>query len=464
MHKPAEITARLSIGSWSNRRLIATAATLHVLLAIGLFLVARAQVVPGIVDSEGVMGSFAFDSYEYQRGAVQLAEFIRHGELLNWATAAQPVHVKLIAIPLAILGPVFGYGPLSAEPYNLFCYLAVVTLVFVVGSEVGGRRTGVLAGVIVALWPTFLLHTMQLLKDPLFVTASLAFLLCVVTWLTRTYSSTATIAFSAVTVFLMLLLYLVRISFVWVLIAVAFLGMLLLIVRQVQQRRLLIWNMLLPVTVLFTALLLIGLSGNHSSEAVKRYPSDQSGPPKFSTDITLQVPSLVTRVFRQRSHTFTGQVLTVIDEPAHRISSMRSRFAASYPEAGSVLDGGTEFRTVNDLFAYLPRAMEIGLWAPFPSMWIAAGRRVGNLGKLLSGAETFVIYIFQVLAIVAVIRAPRHLALWLLLAISMLGVTALGLVVPNVGALYRFRYAFWMMVIIAAMCGLNDLLTTEQRS
>ena len=77
---------------------------------------------------------------------------------------------------------------------------------------------------------------------------------------------------------------------------------------------------------------------------------------------------------------------------------MRLGFAAAYLDAGSFLDSDRDFKSVNDLLTYIPRATEIGLWAPFPKSGISAGRRVGNAGKLLAGAETFFIYLCQVLA------------------------------------------------------------------
>jgi len=67
-------------------------------------------------------------------------------------------------------------------------------------------------------------------------------------------------------------------------------------------------------------------------------------------------------------------------------------------------------------------------------------------------------YWCEALALLALVREPRRLSLWFILAIAVPGVTALGLVVPNVGALYRFRYAFWFLIIIAAMAGLENLL------
>src|SRR6266849_3715282 len=175
------LRTRFSLVSWNGRRLVATAAALHVVLAVALFVAGRTKIAPTVIDQDGIMGSFAPDSYGYQRNAIQLAELLKRGKVADWATAAQPMHVKIIAIPFAIFGPLFGYGTLSAEPYNLLFYATVIALVFTMGREVGSRRVGLLAGAVVAVYPSFLLHTMQLLKVPLFVAASLSFCLCVTT-------------------------------------------------------------------------------------------------------------------------------------------------------------------------------------------------------------------------------------------------------------------------------------------
>ncbi len=139
---------------------------------------------------------------------------------------------------------------------------------------------------------------------------------------------------------------------------------------------------------------------------------------------------------------------------------MRVKFVAVYPDAGSVIDSDREIKNLNDLLGYLPRAMEIGLWAPFPNSWISARRSVGKVGSLLAGTETFFIYLCQVLAVCAVMSEPRRLAVWFLLAITTLAVTALALVVPNAGALYRYRYTFWLPIIVIAMTVVDKLLVS----
>jgi hypothetical protein len=302
---------------------------------------------------------------------------------------------------------------------------------------------------------------MQLLKEPLFVAASLAFLLCVITWITRTYKPTTTLAITAVTVFMVLLVSVIRLKFIFVVIVVALLGLVLLVIRQILQRQLLLANMVLPIAVLSAAMLLMP-SGRHTIQTIKKYPSDQSGPSKTAASEGTEVLTEVQWVVRpQTSDTIVGRFKAGADKFARRISSMRTRFAAGYPDAGSLVDGSVEFSSVTDLVGYLPRAAEIGLWAPFPNTWFRTGRFVGHLGKILTGLETFLIYCFSVLAVTAIIREPRRLGLWFVLATAVMGATALAVIVPNVGALYRFRYGFWVMLIIAAMTGLDGLISSR---
>ncbi len=381
------------------------------------------------------MGWFAHDSYEYQRNAIQLAKVLESGKVADWVTAAQPMHVKILAIPFAIFGPLFGYGTLSAEPYNLLFYATVIALVFTMGREVGSHRVGLLAGAVVAVYPSFLLHTMQLLKDPLVVAASLAFVLGVTTWLTRTYSAKSAAIAAVLTMLITLLLFFARANLVIFFFATALLGLTLLVMRQLLERRFLLWNMILPLPILLAMAfpLYFLLPWSQTDERMKQFPADQIGPSKITASTALQVPSLIVRATSapKSPSTFAARLRRRADTLAKRVGSMRLGFAAAYR-----------------------------LWAPLPKSWISAGRRVGNAGTLLAGAETFFIYLCQVLAVWTVMREPRRLALWFLLAIATLGVTALALVVPNVGALYRLRYAFWVMVMVMAMTVVDKLLAS----
>jgi hypothetical protein len=56
-----------------------------------------------------------------------------------------------------------------------------------------------------------------------------------------------------------------------------------------------------------------------------------------------------------------------------------------------------------------------------------------------------------------------RLSAWLLALSCAVGMTALGLVMPNVGTLYRLRYAFWMLLVVLAAGGASRLIFARAR-
>ena len=452
-----KLLARLPFISSAGRRLLLAAALLHITLAFGLFWAGRMQLAPGLIDRDGIVASFAFDSYEYQRDALRLVDVLRQRGLVAWVREPEAVHVKLISIPFALLGPVSGYGPLTAEPFNLLCYLSIVGLTLALGQEIGNARIGQLAAGVVALWPTLLLHSLQLLKDPLFIAAALALVFCVTSWLTRTHSPRRAIITGAITMVAVLLLLFVRSSFAIVILGVVLFGFVLLVIRQLVERRPLYWNMVGPLFILVVGALLLTFLTTGVGQKFKRYPSSETGEAKAGVTSGIQVrsaESYLPLTIQERSPaTYTAKLSDRSHRMALRIGSVRDRFSARYSKSGSTIDSGVRIRDLKGLLSYLPRSFAVGCCAPFPSMWLVAGQRVGSAGKLLSGAETLVMYVVGLLALFAVVRPPHRLAASLLLSITVLGVTLLGLVVPNIGALYRFRYVFWVLLIILGVKG-----------
>jgi hypothetical protein len=141
-----------------------------------------------------------------------------------------------------------------------------------------------------------------------------------------------------------------------------------------------------------------------------------------------------------------------------RIKEGRARFKTEYPNAGSNIDTEVQFNSMSDVIRYLPRAMVIGFFAPFPGMWFQAGELVGFQGRLLSGMETLLMYVVELLALFGLWHSRRRLAVWLLASVAILCLTAFGLIVLNVATLYRMRYTFWMLLIILGAHGAVSLL------
>ena len=61
----------------------------------------------------------------------------------------------------------------------------------------------------------------------------------------------------------------------------------------------------------------------------------------------------------------------------------------------------------------------------------------------------------ECLVLIGLWRGRRNLSGWFIFGFLTLGIVALGLVVDNVGALYRLRYPFWTLMVILAAGGLE---------
>ena len=446
----------VSYGSYGSR-LIAAAALLHVVVTVGLFVVGRSQIAPSLIDRDGIMESLAHDSYDYRREALGLP-IINEDD--PGAEPQQPrhAHVKVLALEFAIFGRFFGNTILSAEPFNLLSYVSILILVMMLGREMGIRRFALVAVGIVAVWPTFLLHSTQFLKDSPFIALALALILIVTTWLTRTYTWRDAVIYGLALSLTSGLLLLIRLKFAGFIFAIICAGFVCLIIRQVVQARLLYRNLICPVLILsVTALTAFYLP--NPDERFKQNPSDQIGVYKLNDPEPLH-----TVLYRERTSdktTMTPSISAKVSSLAGRAlrgaAAARFDFSNSYRGSGSLIDRDVYFNSYTDLFRYLPRALAIGLWAPFPNMWFGAGKQVGTTGRLLAGAESLFMYLCGLLALVAIWRAPRGLANWLLLSIYALGVTGLGLIVSNVGALYRVRYLFLILLIVLAVKGLESI-------
>lgn len=417
-------------------RLLLLAAVLHVIVALTVFTIGRLRIMPTQFDANGI-GAFASDGYVYQIELGNLAEALRTGGFRAWLNTPALLHLRPYSLAVAPLQRWARVSVATLEPLNLIYYLLLLILVFKLGQEVFDRRAGLLAATIVGLWPSLLLHTTQIVKDPLMILAVLTVVLIVVQWLTRVYSPRRVIAASVAAAFAALTISIVRLAMWNMIRAVAALGLILLVVRQVRERRFLKANCASAVLLILVILVI----------------------PYFRTSLQSE-PEQGNLSIAER----------VADLPLwERITKRRHGFGkrAQNPEyvPGSNIDVEVPFESEGDLVRYLPRAVAIGLFAPFPNLWFAQGTQVGITGRWISGAETLLTYFLEALAAIGLWQNRRQLTVWLLLATAVLGTTALGLIVLNIGSLYRQRYPLWILLVILGAGGASKLAGAwKQRS
>jgi hypothetical protein len=399
-----------------------------VALSVIVYELGRRGIFPGTFDENGVAVSFASDGVRYRAGAAALSEALKHGELLYWVGADHAFHVKLYSICFALFGRGLGLNVLGAEPLNLLCYLACLSLIFIVGREVFERRVGLLAAVAVALWPSFLLHTTQFLKDPLFVSGMLALILFVLRWMMGTYSWARASATGIGCGLIIIALWLTRADMGEILIATVLLGALMLAAGQLVAGRVRAPNLAAMALVVVVTL------------AVPLVMPDALKLGRSPSSITAPTPGKV-----RHTHPWW--------KVAARVGNVRRRFINRRGGSASDIDRDVEINGTVDLLRYLPRAMAVGFFAPFPDMWLAPGDMVGSAGRLLAGVESLAMYFVEGLALLGLWRGRRRISAWFLFSVAAMGMTALGLVVVNVGTLYRLRYVFLVFLIILAADG-----------
>jgi hypothetical protein len=337
------------------------------------------------------------------------------------------MHLKLYSLSMLPAEFVFGSNILAVEPLNLVYYLAILTLTFGLAQVIAGRRTSWLAALTIGLWPSLLLHTTQFLRDPLLLTAFLALILILVLLLKENlnwrYAIGAAMA-GAGSIYLVLR---VRPAISPVITGIVVLSAALLLVKIAYLRKVFVLNLLV-----ITVLTLVPL-WKPKPEASPGGPTRPPGP---------RVSGFIWGPIAEARYNFIADGRHV---------------------SGSMIDSDVIFNSATDVVRYIPRALEIGCLAPFPSMWFQAGQNVGLLGRLLSGSEMMLTYLLEIFAGIFLWQNRKHFSSWLLFLTIMIGMLAIGFVVANVGTLYRMRYPFWVLVVIMGAAGFVELWFGKRR-
>jgi len=421
-------------------RYLLLAAAIHVALTTGIFLIGHFRVLPNTFDENGIGLTFAIDGRTYKNLASNLVEEWQTNGLAAWLKAKAPLHAKLYSLSFAIFGKLLGHNILAAEALNLFYYLGILSCIYVLGREIFDARTGLLAASIVGVWPSLLLHSTQLVRDSLSILCLLALIIVLTMLLKLELRWRKTIYLAIGGAILVSVFWLARGNMWNVVLAALAIAIAMLSYRMLHEKKFMTGNALAILLITTVALLVptrlesSTLPGVSPPATVLAIPSASQPPP---------AEGAWTRAVKQ-------------------IADRRAGFRFATSQASNI-DGEVRFHGLGDIVRYLPRAAVIGFFAPFPKMWVEPGS-FGRAGRILSGLETLAMYLLYVPVGFCVWREKRNSRMWLLFLVATAGIVGLGLVVVNAGALYRLRYAFWMMLIILAAQGIRHLTVLRTTS
>lgn len=403
----------------SRWKLLILAGAIHVALTTAIFLIGHFRVWPNRFDENGIGITFAIDGKTYHQVAIELVSEWKTNGFMAWLNTKAPLHSRLHSISFMMFGWLLGYNILTAEPLNLFYFLGILCCMYFLGRELFDAQTGLLAAAIVSVWPTFLLHSTQLIRDPLSILCLLALILVLTMLLGRDFAWREAGLLGVAGAILVTVFWLARGNMWNVVILAVAITVAMLAGRMIRARRLVKGNAFAMLLIIAALVVVPSRLESTTLPGVR--------PPVT----TLTIPSTI-----------------------KQMSGRRAGFR-SYTSQASNIDEDVQFNSTGDVIRYLPRAFVIGFFAPFPNMWMEVGS-FGRAHRLLSGVETLVMYFLYLAAGLCVWRQRRNPRMWLVFLVATIGMLALGLVVVNAGALFRIRYVFWVMLIVIAARGMLD--------
>ncbi len=138
----------------------------------------------------------------------------------------------------------------------------------------------------------------------------------------------------------------------------------------------------------------------------------------------------------------------------YTLAISRYRSCTLNPDAASNIDVDVEFRSALDVVSYLPRATQIAFFAPYPNQWFEQGSYgTTTLMRRVSAAEMIGVYAALILVPFSLWRWRRWPETWILTLFCSGMMMSYGLVVANIGSLYRVRYGFLMTLVALGIAG-----------
>lgn len=155
----------------------------------------------------------------------------------------------------------------------------------------------------------------------------------------------------------------------------------------------------------------------------------------------------------------TSWLPSFIDNKAYSIARLRKGWRVTSPEAKSNIDHEVGFGSIKDILNYLPRALQIAFLAPFPNQWFAKGSAPANyMMRIMAMPEMLIVYFTLIFLPYTIWRWRKSIEMWTVFLFCMYMMVNYGLIVCNIGSLYRMRYPYITTVVALGMAGFIALL------
>ncbi len=152
---------------------------------------------------------------------------------------------------------------------------------------------------------------------------------------------------------------------------------------------------------------------------------------------------------------YTRWIPDFVENKLRGLAEVREAYRFIDPDAMGNIDWDVTFHSASDVIQYVPRALIVGFLAPFPRHWFQEGTSPGGaLKRRICGFEMSLFYLSLPFLLLLFRHLWKSTSFWALLFFCLSMVLIYALAFPNLGPLYRERYAFLMVILALGIAGL----------
>lgn len=438
------------------------------LVAAFVQLIALPYIVPGWHAGHGLLNGG--DWIWFHQLAVEMSENIHMNGWGEWMLRPQgqaPAGIAAAIYTLTVTEP-WAVIPLNAALHAT----AAVVLIVIIQRLTSRWQYALLASLPFIFYPSAMTWYTQLHKDGFFILGSLVFLLGWVMMVERIDSFSSLKRIIKPYLFIIIgamLVWVVRpygvqiMQGVSLLIAVGIIVYVLVFKKYLQSFG--AKSLLIPVLLCFIIVSLTPFTWQ-GIDMIKVPSVETPSVDKPGAGVDKPAPDVETPgvgVDKPSEH-WRSTLPSQLDNAFYTLATIRNSFIESYPDAGSNIDTDIRFHSSWDVIAYIPRAIEVALLAPFPNMWLESGSSInGSFIRKVSGIEMLGIYFGLLFALLSFKKWRTKPAWWIIISFCGGMMVVYALVGVNIGTLYRTRYGFIMTIVALGLAYLFLLLETRNK-
>lgn len=429
------------------------------------------KLLPGMVAPGATLTT---DSEYFHRIAIDLANEIHRSGWGIWSFFPNEYTSFNVAI-VGALYAAFGVNSLLAVPLNaLFHALSGVLLYFIAveisKNEANGKVAGLIVSILFVIFPSALNWYGQIHKDGFVIFGIFAYIYVLVVSLKkyRFFSYKDIVKYSILSFSTLFFIGIVRPYYLkplllFSLILLAF-SLWRGFIKSDQSKNLITLSILTVISVAINNSVVVAIgateaqlgetyASSDSLEFNKKEPRKQGT--KHGSCGSFGTLCQMYSEFEEQVTIYYLAVEERIENNAKILAETRFKLNeySKSVNSNSSIDVNINFHGIGDIISYIPRALQISIFAPFPSNWLSSLSPT----RLLAVGEMAIIYLALLGLPLAFLYNAKTESVFIL-GFSLIFLVIYGLTIGNVGTLYRVRYAFEFILVLLGIVGWCDRL------